>query len=592
VRLHHASFAVFVFHAVILTGLGAQTEATSAVPMAAKQPASSVLPGASKQPVLIFLYSRLDDAVHFEITQERYQREVKMLERFHEKAPQFGATALFQLNGPASETFMAYNRATGLVDDFKKLVQRRVVEVGYDGSSEPTYLTWPRPNLRNAKTARDRWLARGETVGWLLNEARDLVTGDPDPSHSGGLKRTQEVFGPAAMITGLAPWETGSDPETVHQILRLNQQAILEGFLESGTFATRNVHGYSPAVQGVSSEMSPVPNSAPELFWKDNFLRSSSMSSANVHLFKGIDGPEALQKVLDGLDRSKVHVIRIELANNEVYLKPDSEGHVLDPVRFFVDRPTKLLPPAVLRPREEVEAAYGREEAMMRWLVDDFFPANQGSRFVSASGLREAATAGADPMISRETLGKAVADLLRLWDEIGNYPPGFASADGKYFSLADLYQLLATALAERHRTHALPAAVRLVPVYGPLEFDQGRGAPVGSVSVGSVEAMCAEIAGGLNDVSWALFPSNFVPSQLTVEGTKLNASQVLRLMAESFTATAPATRLNIKMENMQSTLGLVYPSLRPHSEEGSTWTMKPAPLRLSVISAPAGRLPN
>jgi hypothetical protein len=576
----------------MLAGLAAQTGAPSALPLAAKQPSSSALSGPSKQPVFIFLCSRLDDAVHFEITLERYQREVKMLERFREQAPQFGATALFQFNGPVSEAFMSYNRGMGVVDDFKKLAQRKIVEPGYDGSAEPTYLTWPRPNLRNAKTARERWLARGETVGWLLNEARDLVTGDPDPSHSGGLKRTQEVFGPAEMITGLSPWETGSDPETVHQILTLNHQAILDGLLESGIFATRNVHGYSPAVGSVSNDVSPEPNSAAELFWKDNFLRSSSMSSAKVHLFKATDGPEALQKVLDGLDRSRVHVIRVELGNVALYLKPYAEGRVLDPVRYFVDSPTKLLPPAVLRPREEVEAAYGKEEAMMRWLVDDFFPANQGSRFVSASGLREAATAGADPMISGQTLGKAVADLLRRWDEIGNYPPGFASGDGRYFSLADLYQLLTTALAERHRTHALPATVRLVPVYGPLEFDQGRGAPVGSVSVGSLDAMCAEIAGPLNDVSWKPFPSNVVPSQVTVEGTKLNASQFLRLMAEAFTAPASTSRLNIKMENMASVLGLVYPTLRPPAEEGSTWTMKPAPLRLSVISAPAGQLPN
>jgi len=534
----------------------------------------------AKQPVYVYLYSRLDDHVNFNTTQERFRRELAMLDRYRNEHPESGISALLQFTGAASQMLVDFNRTAGMVDDVLSHVRKGVIEVGYDGSGEPTYFTWPRPNFRSAKTARDRWLARGEAADWFLTEYKAPITGEPDPNRPGGLKRTQEVFGEVASITGVVPWDLGGDTEIVHQIRRQNGNAIMAGFPESNTWPARNIHGYGGSVEGVSLLVSPGPDFAPEIFWQDNFLRSSNTSGPNVHVLSTHAGPDVVRKMLQGLDRSRIHVIRLELGNIEMYLKPDFNKGLLDPVRFAYDNPKSMvLPPDAVRPQEEIEAAYRREEDVMRWLVSDFFPANAGSRFISSADLRRMAKTMVGTAIPRETLAKAAASLLADWKLTANHPPDFGRADGEYFSLADMFQMLATALAEFNRTGSLPRSVDLVPVYGPEDFDQNQGPSQGAVTVASVAKACARFSAILNNDTWKPFPDNIVPARIMVDGINLNAAQFLHLMAEAFSAPSSERKLNVTTCQMSHEPALEYPRTRQLSEEGAMWTIKPARLR-------------
>lgn len=532
-----------------------------------------------KQPVYIYLYSRLDDHVNFKITQERFRRELAMLDLCRKEHPTYGISALLQFTGAVSQAFVDFNRTDNMVDTVLSHARQGVVEAGYDGTGEPAYFMWPRPNFRNAKSAQDRWLARGEAADWFFTEYKGSITGEPDPSRPGGLKRTQEIFGEVASITGVTPWELGGDTEIVHQIRRHNQKALMPGFPESNSWPARNIHGYGGSVAGVSTLVSPEPDFAPEIFWQDNFLRSSNTSGPKVHLLPAHAGREAVMKMLDSIDRSRIHVIRIELANVGMYLKPDFNKGLLDPIRYAYDNPkSTALPPTAILPQSEIESAYRREEELIRWLVSDFFPANAGSRFVSSADLKRMAKTSLGMPVPRETLTKAAANLLSDWKVTGNHPPDFGRADSEYFSLADMFQMLATALAEFHQTGSLPVSVRLVPVYGPVDLDQDQGPSLGTVTVAAVAQSCAKFSGALNNAAWKPFPDNIVPGHVTVEGISLNAAQFLRLMAEAFTAPSPERKLIARTCQMTHESALEYPRTRELSEEGAMWTIKPARL--------------
>jgi hypothetical protein len=540
---------------------------------------SQTIQTVAKQPVYVYLYCRLDDHFNSAITQERFKREVAVIERYRKEHPKYGMAALLQFTGASSQAFVDFNRTAGLQDTVLDGIRRGVLEAGYDGSGEPTYFVWPRPNFRNAKTLRDRWLARGEVADWFLTEFKEPLTGETVPGGSGGLKRTQEVFGEVASITGVTPWELGGDTEIVHQVRQHNQNAIMAGFPESKVWPAKNIHGYGGSVEGIGSLVSPEPDFAPEIFWQDGFLRSSNTSGPKVHLLSAHAGPAALKKMLEGMDRSRLHVIRVELANIEMYLKPDFNRGVLDPIRFAYDNPKLVtLPPGTTRSKDEIDAAFGREEELVRWLVTDFFPANPGSRFVSSSDLKRMSKMSVGTAIPRETLAKAVAGMLAEWKMTGNHPPSFGRADGEYFSLADMFQMLATALAEFDRQGSLPASVPLNPVYGPLDFAQDQGPSQGTVTVASIAKACTQLAPPLNNTAWKPFPDNFVPSRVVVDGFNLNAAQFLYLMAEAFSSPSPEKKLNLRTCQMAHGPALVFPISRKLSEIGAVWTIKPARL--------------
>src|SRR5205814_1090303 len=130
-----------------------------------------------------------------------------------------------------------------------------------------------------ARTPEERWLRRSDAAGRMLTEARDTLTGDPLPGKTGGLLRMQELFGPAVCITGVTS-DLGGDSELVHYLSRYNTTALMFGVPDPDPL--RNMHGYRGSTQEFGRGMSPVPETSPELYWQDNFLRSSETTDAAI----------------------------------------------------------------------------------------------------------------------------------------------------------------------------------------------------------------------------------------------------------------------------------------------------------------------
>jgi len=543
----------------------------------------------AKAPVYIYLFSRMDDHINLERTEEHLRRTLPMLERQRERHPRYGVAISCRFSGTVSHLLAERNRAHQLVDRINESVRRGVAEIGYDGSEEPTILTRPQPNFRRARTPQDRWLARAEAAEWFLTEFKHFLTGEPDPSRPGGLAKTQEVFGEAAFVGGVSR-ELGSDSEIVHQLRRLNRNAMMPGIPEPHTYPARNLHGFGGAVEGMAGLVSPAPDCPPELYWQDHVLRLSDTSGPAVKVVNGHGGPEALKKMLEALDRSRIHVIQVRLGRPGMFLRPEFEKANPSPLQYAYDHPKMARAPSEAnRPEAEIEAAFAQEETLVRWLAEDFFPANPGSRFVTSGDLMRLAATSLGSAVPKAALTRAADDLLARWKIVGNHPPAYALAEGEYFSLGDMFQLLASALAEFHRRGALPESVRPRRVYGPLEAPDDQGPSLGKVSVASVARACAELSRALNEETWKPVPENVIPAWITVDGIRLNAAQFLRLMAEGFTTGSPGASLEVRTCQMFHEPALILPSSRPQVEGGAAWTIKPARLRRPDTPSPAAQ---
>ena len=114
-----------------------------------------------------------------------------------------------------------------------------------------------------------------------------------------------------------------------------------------------------------------------------------------------------------------------------------------------------------------------------------------------------------------------------------------------------------------------------------MYLSSGHGPNIGEVKVEDLATLCAEIAGPLHDDSSNEIPKNAIPPVLTINGTRVNPAQALRLMAQALADLTPEKVIPIKMTYSLHELGRAYPKSRPMGYVGFVWTMKPAPLHLA-----------
>jgi len=541
-----------------------------------------------ERPVYVYLYARVTDHVNLDVSEDRLRRILPMIERYRKMHPEEHVSATILFSGSVSQAFAERNSQTHILDFVQDFVRRGVIEPGYDGSDEPTYKNRPLIDLAKTKTAEERWLTRRATAEAFLTEARDPLTGMPQPGKTGGLKKMQEVFGQAACITGLTlalpvpdisgPMaEVGVDAETVHELVRYNTSAIMFGVLDGNP-----VHAplYQHWSAGLSEDLSPAPDTPPELYWQENVLRSSESSGLDNRLFRASGGAEAFQKVTGKLDRSKIRIIHVELANPRNYL---AESFRQSPVAFAYAHPDHpALPPEARRASADVDAAYAKEEALLKFLADDYFPANRGGRFVSSADLDHMAGPSTGFSVPVVALRSELGDMLKTWGS-GTTPPKYLRVDGHYLSLADLFQVMTDALAELNRTAKLPQFVRVTAVYGPVETSTDKGPGQGEVTVGSVAHVCAGLTARLHDTAWSPNPKNSIPFHVVVDGIDLNSAQFLRLMAEALANPSPEAKLRVKETEMFWGRNATFYRTRSLRDEGATWTYKPAVVEVAAV---------
>lgn len=529
-------------------------------------------------PVYVLLQATIDDEINPE-GMARLPRLLAMMQALAPHGAAFHPTCLLQFNGVTANTLASENGATGGLDRVRDLVRQGLLEIGYDGSDEPTLLTRPQPNLRGATTAEQRWLARVQALQWFLAEYKDPLTGEPDPARAGGLRKVIDVFGPVSFARGVTfePW---SSAEAVHVMAAFGAHPALAGFVEPSAYPARNFSGYRGGSPMLSASLAPDARSAPEVFWLDTTLHVSDYGVLGGRVFNAHEGSEALEKLLAGLDRSRPHVVQVRLGHPAVFVKPGfGTRNYQSPLEYAYDNPkAPNVPPQALLPSEDRAAAEAREQAVLDWLVDRFFPDNPGSRFVSIGALaREADAAASAPVLPHE-LREAAAVLRERTAAVGGQLPAFVAAGRRYFSLADLFGLLATALATPADGDPR-AALTVVPLLGPIELAEVQ--PVKDLRVAreAVVRACGGLRLASPPAEWTAVPRQAVPSRVTVDGVTLTAGQFLLAMADVYLAEPTQVAVDVRSTSASSGALFVLPLSRPRSDGGSVWTMKPAVVR-------------
>jgi hypothetical protein len=547
-----------------------------------------------EQPLYISLTADISDHINLDMTEMRLRRILPMLERYRDSHPNENIRATVLFSGAVAEALVERNGQTHILDFVKDFIHRGVIEVGYDGSAEPTYAKRPLVDLRKAHTGEERYQERAIVAEEFLTEARDPLTGKAEPGKDGGLKRMQEVFGQADYIAGLTLYgadpmvktipELGTDTETVEQLRHHNADAVLAGLTQANPLETMRYRSWA---QSFSMEMSPVPNASPELYWQDNFLRFSESSGADNQMLRASAGADACKSALSKLDRSRVRLVHIELGSDRDYLTGTySHGEFYPPVRFAYNNPDHpKLPSEALQSPADVDKAYANEEATLRWLAEEFLPANSTVHFISATKLRRMAMPATNFNVSMSSLRSAINPMLAAWGD-QPAPPKYLLVEDHYLSRAEMFQAMAGALARLDRSHKLPDSVHIGPIIGPLEVVKSQ-VTSGEVSASSVAHACAAFAEQLYDQTQATIPHNAIPTLITVEGINVTPAQFLRLMAEALTTTSPEAKLQVKNEQMFSGLDELFYKTRVQRDMGGLWTRKPALLEIGSVAQSA-----
>lgn len=566
----------------------------------------------SAEPIYLYLYARITDHVNTDIAQDQVRRSLNMVEAYRKAYPDAHVSATLLFSGAAADALAKENSNTHIVDLVRSSVRHGAIEVGYDGNDEPTYETRPYVDYTTVLDPEARSAARKQAEWKLLTEARDPLTGTPEEGKAGGLKRMQEVFGPATCIVGIHTLlkagngplfrtvsrarvpdegpkpikvppgffpEVGGDSEAVAILETMNPHAIMFGIPDTNP---ANVPGFRDGRAGFSRLVSPDPETPPELYWQDGVLRSSEAGADPVRLVRAFDGPEALQKVITTADRTKMHVLHILIADEQIYLtdafKKGPDGSAL---MFAYQHPTApALPEDARTSAAMVEAAYARQEALLKWVTDQLIPGNPGSSFVSSTRLQKLAMPPTGFAVSTASLRKSLSQLVATWGN-DTYAPPLFSVDGRYLSRAELFQVMVDELAAFHQTGKLPDSVEVRPVHGPVRLLTGHGPNSGEVSVAELAAECDKISSSLRKAD----SGNVMPIAVSFGDQVLNPAQVLRLMAHALANPdmLSTDKLPVRMTYQFTGLGQLMPRTRPDMDDGFIWTIKPAQLKAQTI---------
>jgi hypothetical protein len=535
---------------------------------------------AARQPMWFYLHSRMTDHLHIDFALSTLQRQIPAVEQLRADHAPSRVSCLLSFTGASAQALDDFNRSSKVVDKIRAARDRGVVETGYDGYDEPTPRLRPVPNFRKGKTPEARWDARLEAAQWFLTEYKNPKSGEPDPDRPGGLRRMEQVFGGAASVTGYSQ-EIGHDTEFVCLINERNKTAMLSGLIEPTTYPARNLNGYGGAAAGLGALMSQRSGYVAELYWMDGRVRLSRFGGAtNVKNIPLWQGTEAVKKALAAVDRTRLHILHLELGDERLFLRADAPKEVLEsPVRYAYENPKAArVPIEMLRTPAEVEAAQAAELQALKWILEEFIPANPGSRFVSNGDLTAGVRAGYGKPVPIDRLQSASQDLLNRWGT-NNLPPEFAMDAEQYYSLADLFALLAGALGTAKRAGSMPAAVELQFMCGPEPYELEQGPAGGKVSRAALLAAAEDWTVRSRAKPGTTYPPNRIPAWSTIEGQRLNSAQFLLLLATAFLK-PEIDPLPVRTSQMASMLTGSYPSSVPLSDLGTLWTVKPVKLSL------------
>ena len=563
-------------------------------PPAPKQPANP-------EPVYFYLYSKVTDHVNMDITEARLRRLLPLIEQYRKQDQQAHVDATIYFTGAVSQALEDRNKQTHILDFVLKYKKMGVIQIGYDGTDEPTYDHRPMLNATiEQKQYQDRWLERATGDEKFLTEGRDPLTGEIKPGAIGGLEKMQQIFGPADCIAGASvgvkvphplrndehiertiPYTTIAevgDWELVPVLRHYNTEAILYGLPATNR---DYLAGYGGSVTMLGKIMSPEPDTAPELYWADNILRFSEAGGGGSRLIRLSGGVDPIKDATSRLDRSNIHIYHVELDNENDYLTADFiKGKMFNPALYYAyaNPGNPQLPTDAHASAADLAAIQAKEDAALKWVLVEYLPAFAGNRVVSNTDLKKLTPPSFGFTLKTDELSKALNDTMNAVG-ITTYLPDYFKVGSHYLTLAETFQVLTDAFAEMSRTGKLPETVHVDRIYGPIGMGIAHGPNTGKVTVATIEKICAGLDPSLHDESGYPMPKNAIPPNVDInDKLRVTAAQYLRLMIHAIANPSPDAAIGVQMTYMQTGIGNFVPKARSLEDTGPIWTYKPAPL--------------
>ncbi len=548
-----------------------------------------------QEPVLVFARMFATDPINIEITEARLRRTLGMLEDLRKQFPGANVKVTIYVNGAVAEMLDRRNAQSGVKDLLLEASRKGVIEIGYDALSEPRSSDLALVNATEVNGPRESYLARTAVAGHVLSDGRDPSSGKILNQADGGLKRMQQVFGPAASIwgaqvfsidpaTGSMP-DWGSDSEMVRQIQLLNTKATLTGILED---VPHMDFVYDDWIPVFAKNLSASMDASPDVYWQENRLRISERSDKESKVPSALAGTAEIKEYLEKLNRSKIRLVMIDIGSDRPYLTSEYQKYTIyPPSKYAAAHPdSPKLPAGALAKDAEISAGIRKEQDALSYVLGSFFSSNPDSRMVVSGDLLGMTPPAYGYRVPMPALRQSLAEVRTAWGEQARVPR-YVKVGDRYLSLAQTTQVLAEALVERRRTGKLPESVEVLNVYGPIDLSQTSGAAKTEVSADDVAIAAIYLLPGFYPKTWTPLPTNSVPTQVKVGKVTVNGGQYLRLMIDALLADNLDARLTVQPTSMvwgPEALGF---KTRPDEEMGTIWTIKPAPLELSKISAKA-----
>ncbi|MBI2568142.1 MAG: hypothetical protein HYV63_14020 [Candidatus Schekmanbacteria bacterium] len=321
------------------------------------------------QPVYIYLYAHTEDHINHDLSEERYRRLLPVLEALATSHPEYHVSVSMQFPGADTEALLTRNAENGILDFILSYQANGLIEAGYHGAHEPTYVN----NALVTLPANATWEEHVGAGLEYLSYAKHPTRGDVDESRSGGLLLNLQTFGEARAVSGTAGAGVAKffDTAVEHSVTNLLAGAGTATVSSTGGPVMLGLPDHGPGggadYEATAAELiallSPRADTPAEVFWMNNALRVNDGDFVDgVHAIIAHEGVATLKAKLAGLDRSRVHVLNVAVAGKWIYAKES-------PTKYAYAHPTSPeLHAALQNTREQIEtAASCRTQTWRRW---------------------------------------------------------------------------------------------------------------------------------------------------------------------------------------------------------------------------------
>ncbi|OGV36351.1 MAG: hypothetical protein A2X48_08935 [Lentisphaerae bacterium GWF2_49_21] len=217
----------------------------------------------------------------------------------------------------------------------------------------------------------------------------------------------------------------------------------------------------------------------------------------------------------------------------------------------------------------------------VKYLNNDFFPANPGSRWVSPESLQTCIEGEKEYDLSPEDLKGIAEFIVSNWK---NRPPDFIESNGRNFSLCDAFEGLARGIVRKHLVDSAKESIHIGRLLGPLvEDDSPRLTKTCVVTADDVAKAAHPFTAELKKVG---VEAEFVPKSFIVSGTGMNPSEFLFAMAKAYMAKAGTEKVSVEPSRIFPPYADVLEQIfKPKTKQplcytkGQLWTVKAARLK-------------